>query len=106
MRREARGKGREARGKGRVARGERRKVVPEKGFKALTVWQKAKDLAVEIYKTTSRGELERDFGLRDQIRRSAVSIPNNLAEHIFEFNRKGTGKNNGLLTTETIKNIP
>lgn len=52
----------------------------KKGFKKLLVWQKAKDLAVKIYLFTNKGELAKDFGLRDQIRRSAVSIPSNIAE--------------------------
>lgn len=51
-----------------------------KGFKNLNVWQKGKDLAVKIYKISGQGALKDDFGLRDQIRRSAVSIPSNLAE--------------------------
>ena len=50
------------------------------GFKGLIVWSKAKDLAVKVYKVSSRGELLKDFGLRDQIRKCAVSIPSNLAE--------------------------
>jgi four helix bundle protein len=50
------------------------------GFKGLIVWNKAKDLAVKIYKISDRGALVKDFGLRDQIRRSAISIPSNLAE--------------------------
>jgi four helix bundle protein len=52
----------------------------KEGFKDLVVWQRAKDLAVLIYKVSNEGALARDFGLRDQIRRSAVSIPSNLAE--------------------------
>lgn len=44
------------------------------------VWQKAKDLAVMIYRVSEKDRLRRDFGLRDQIRRSAVSIVSNLAE--------------------------
>ncbi|MFH0771547.1 MAG: four helix bundle protein [Candidatus Omnitrophota bacterium] len=51
-----------------------------KGFEDLQVWQKAKDLAVLIYKITSDGKLSKDFGLRDQMRRSAISIPSNIAE--------------------------
>ena len=51
-----------------------------KGFKELLVWQKARDLAVEIYKITSQGRFKQDFGLRDQIRRAAVSVPSNIAE--------------------------
>jgi len=49
-------------------------------FRELRVWQKAKDLAVFIYKITARGEFSKDYGLRDQIRRAAVSIPSNIAE--------------------------
>ena len=51
-----------------------------KGFEDLQVWQKAKDLAVLIYKITSEGKIAKDFSLRDQMRRSAVSIPSNIAE--------------------------
>jgi four helix bundle protein len=49
-------------------------------FMELKVWQRAKDLAVYIYKITREGEISRDFGFRDQIRRAAVSIPSNIAE--------------------------
>lgn len=49
-------------------------------FQELKVWQRAKDLAVLIYGVTGKGDLARDYGLRDQIRRSAVSIPSNIAE--------------------------
>lgn len=51
-----------------------------KGFKDLLVWQKSKDLAVLIYKITNQGEFKKDYGLRDQIRKSAVSVPSNVAE--------------------------
>lgn len=49
-------------------------------FEKLKVWQKAKDLAVFVYNASSHGEFARDYGLRDQIRRAAVSIPSNIAE--------------------------
>ena len=58
------------------------------GYKDLVVWQKAKDLAVSIYKVTGTGKFSRDFGLRDQIQRSAVSIASNLAEG----DERGTNK--------------
>jgi four helix bundle protein len=51
-----------------------------RGYRDLLVWQKARDLAVWVYKVSDKGELGRDFGLRDQIRRSAISVPSNLAE--------------------------
>lgn len=49
-------------------------------FRDLKVWQRAKDLTVFIYKETGNGELARDFGLRDQLRRATVSIASNIAE--------------------------
>jgi len=49
-------------------------------FKDLKVWNKSKDLAVKIYKVTDEGLFNKDFGLRDQMRRSSVSIPSNVAE--------------------------
>ena len=44
------------------------------------MWQRSKDLAVYIYKLTTKGQFSKDYGLRDQIRRAGVSIPSNIAE--------------------------
>jgi four helix bundle protein len=49
-------------------------------FEDLIAWQKARELTKNIYQVTTQGDLSRDFGLRDQIRRSSVSIMSNLAE--------------------------
>jgi len=49
-------------------------------FKELHVWQIAKDLAVKIYRLTQKSEFSKDYGLKDQIQRAAVSIPSNIAE--------------------------
>lgn len=49
-------------------------------FKKLKVWQRAKDLAIYIYRITNSGDFSRDFGLRDQIRKASVSVPSNIAE--------------------------
>ena len=49
-------------------------------FCELKVWQRAKALAVYIYEETSSGEFSKDFGLKDQIRRAAVSVASNIAE--------------------------
>ncbi len=51
-----------------------------KGFRGLNVWQKGKALAVKVYEITSKGRFSLDHGLRDQMRRAAVSIPSNIAE--------------------------
>ena len=49
-------------------------------FEDLIAWQKARVLTREIYKVTAAGEFSRDYGLRDQMRRAAVSIMSNIAE--------------------------
>jgi len=49
-------------------------------FEDLDCWQEAVSLASEIYECTSQGEFSKDFGLRDQLRRSVVSIASNVAE--------------------------
>ena len=49
-------------------------------YKKLQVWQLAKVMAVEIYKLTGKQPFVKDYGLKDQIQRSAVSIPSNIAE--------------------------
>jgi len=54
--------------------------MPYQSFKELTVWKEARDLAVSIYKLTHSGPLSRDFGLKDQMQRSSVSVPSNIAE--------------------------
>ena len=49
-------------------------------YKELIVWQKSVDLAVKIYEATKSFPREELYGLTSQIRRSAVSIPSNIAE--------------------------
>ncbi|MCR9084953.1 MAG: four helix bundle protein [Cyclobacteriaceae bacterium] len=49
-------------------------------YKELKVWQKAIDLAVEVYRITEKLPAEERFGLISQINRCAISIPSNIAE--------------------------
>lgn len=49
-------------------------------FEEILAWQKARELTKEIYRISSNGGFSRDYGLRDQIRRAAVSIMLNIAE--------------------------
>jgi four helix bundle protein len=49
-------------------------------FEELKVWQKAVDLAVKVYEITKKEPFNKDFGLRDQMRRSSVSISSNISE--------------------------
>ena len=49
-------------------------------FEDLHAWQTARTLTNGIYAASKRGAFARDFGLRDQIRRAAVSVMSNVAE--------------------------
>ncbi len=57
------------------------------GYKDLVVWQKAIGLVKDIYKSTQSFPKEELYGLTNQIRRCAVSIPANLSEG---YGRSGT----------------
>ncbi len=54
-------------------------------FEELDIWKDAVDLAEETYRLSFGGELAKDRGMKDQIRRSVASISNNIAEG-FEYN--------------------
>ena len=49
-------------------------------FRDLIVWQRSMQLTVAIYRLTQKFPREELYGLTNQIRRSAVSIPSNIAE--------------------------
>lgn len=54
--------------------------MPIKNFEDLEIWQDARALTRAIYKLTSDPKFAKDFGLRDQARRAAVSIMSNIAD--------------------------
>jgi len=49
-------------------------------FEDIIAWQEARKLVASIYRLTNTGSLAKDFGLRDQIQRAAVSAMTNIAE--------------------------
>ncbi len=51
-----------------------------RNYRELIVWQKAMDLVVLVYRASAGFLAEEVYGLRDQVRRAAVSIPSNIAE--------------------------
>ena len=55
-------------------------------FEDLEVWRKARDVVSAVYQASSDGVFSRDYALRDQIRRAAISIPSNISEG---FARRG-----------------
>ena len=59
-----------------------------KNFTDLLVWQKAHQLVLEIYKSTRQFPKDELFGLTNQLRRAAVSIPANIAEGFIKSGYK------------------
>lgn len=57
-------------------------------FEDLFIWQKAVEFAKEIYLITEKKGLKNDFGLKGQMRDSAVSISSNIAEGFERRSRK------------------
>lgn len=57
-------------------------------YKNLKVWQKAMDLTESVFQVSDNFPVDERFGLTSQIRRSAVSVPSNIAE--------GAGRNSNL----------
>jgi four helix bundle protein len=49
-------------------------------FEDLVAWQKARLLVAELYRVTNEQKFSRDYSLKDQVRRSAVSVMSNIAE--------------------------
>lgn len=84
-------------------------------YKDLIVWQKSIELVIQIYVLTDKFPKEEMYGLTSQIRRSAISIPSNIAEGKLRNSKKefkqflliafGSG---GELETqlEIAKNLP
>jgi four helix bundle protein len=64
-------------------------VATFKCFEEIEAWQKARVLTRELYGATGSGPFSKDFGLRDQVRRAAVSVMSNIAEG---FERDGTNE--------------
>ncbi len=58
----------------------RTKLAPAKSFEQLIVWQKAHQFVLEIYRLTENFPRKEIYGLTSQLRRSAISIPANIAE--------------------------
>lgn len=54
-------------------------------FEDLEIWKIGKEIAVEAYRVSDLEPMKSDFGLKDQFRRAAMSISDNVAEG-FEYN--------------------
>ena len=49
-------------------------------FEDLDCWKQARIVVSSMYAVSNQGEMAKDFGTRDQLRRAALSIMNNIAE--------------------------
>ena len=57
-------------------------------FEDIEAWQLGRELTRQVYGVTRHGEFARDFGLKDQIQRAAVSVTSNIAEGFERRSRK------------------
>lgn len=73
---------------GEMTVAERRSRGTLQSFRDLQVWNKAMELAAEVYRLTQRFPREEAFGLTSQVRRSAISIASNIAEGHGRMNRR------------------
>jgi len=70
---------------------EKQKIKMEKGikkFKDLGIWQKGIEIVSDIYILTKKFPKVELYGLTSQIRRSAISIPSNIAEGFRRYHNK------------------
>lgn len=51
-----------------------------KRFEEIRAWQEARELSCLVYQVTRQTTFSRDFGLKDQLQRAAVSVASNIAE--------------------------
>jgi four helix bundle protein len=49
-------------------------------FEEIEAWKTSRELSLLVYNLSGKGTFSKDFGLRDQIRRAAVSVMSNIAE--------------------------
>jgi four helix bundle protein len=59
-----------------------------KNYRDLIVWQNAMDFAENIYAFTNSFPIDEKFSLTSQLRRSAISVPYNIAEGDGRFSRQ------------------
>ena len=69
----------------------------------MLVWQKAMRLAVSIYRLSKEFPREEIYGITSQMRRSAVSIPSNIAEGHGRLNAKEFGQFLGIARGSTYE---
>ena len=69
-----------------ISEGEEVKRI--QGYRDLIIWQRAMEVVVEVYKYVGKLPKMEVYGLSDQMRRAAVSIPSNIAEGHDRYSTK------------------
>jgi four helix bundle protein len=59
-----------------------------RSYRDLVAWQKPMKFVAEVYGTTRHFPIEERYGLTNQLRRPAVSVPSNIAEGQARFSQK------------------
>jgi len=59
-----------------------------RNFKDLKIWQESVEFVEEIYRITKKFPREELYGIVNQIRRSALSLPSNIAEGFMRYHNK------------------
>ncbi len=77
-----------------------------KGYRDLVVWQRAMDLVTATYRLTASFPREEKYGLVQQLKRAAVSVPSNVAEghgrdHLGDYLHHLSVANGSLMELET-----
>lgn len=77
-----------------------------KGYRDLLVWQRAMDLVVEVYRLSDTLPRDEKYGLVQQMRQAAVSVPSNVAEghgrdHLGDYLHHLSIANGSLMEVET-----
>lgn len=62
--------------------------MDRKGYRKLKLWEKANEMAIQVYKVTKKFPKEELYGLTSQVRRAAVSVPTNIVEGHASKSRK------------------
>jgi len=63
-----------------------------KSYKDLNIWKRSIEVVEDVYKITKNFPKGEIYGLTSQLRRSAVSIPSNIAEGFARFHNKEADK--------------
>ena len=57
-------------------------------FEKLDVWQQSRQVVVAVYNLVKKFPVDERFGLCDQLRRAAISVPSNIAEGVSRVARQ------------------